>query len=101
MSTLSPAVLKRKKRLSRLTPYGFVAPATITMLLLVVYPILYGFYISKPFNTRNRFYETVDRKLSGCVPRFPSMLSDSGDGSSGSQYHNLSFFCFCIEVPYK
>ena len=46
MSALSPAVLQRKKRLSKLTPYGFVAPATITMLLLVVYPILYGFYIS-------------------------------------------------------
>ena len=35
---------------TRLTPYGFVLPATITMLLLVVYPIAYGIYISF-FNT--------------------------------------------------
>ena len=33
-----------------LTPYGFIAPATITLALLVVYPIAYGIYISF-FNT--------------------------------------------------
>lgn len=30
----------------KMTPYCFVLPATITMLLLVVYPIIYGIYIS-------------------------------------------------------
>ena len=40
---------KRKKALS-LTPYAFVAPAAITLALLVVYPIVYGIYISF-FNT--------------------------------------------------
>ncbi|WP_077610017.1 carbohydrate ABC transporter permease [Clostridium sp. Marseille-P2415] len=34
------------KRKSALTPYGFIAPAALTILLLVVYPILYGIYIS-------------------------------------------------------
>ena len=29
-----------------LTPYGFVSPASLTILILVVYPILYGIYIS-------------------------------------------------------
>ncbi|MFV0466880.1 MAG: carbohydrate ABC transporter permease [Lachnospiraceae bacterium] len=31
---------------SKIAPYGFIAPATITILLLVLYPILYGIYIS-------------------------------------------------------
>lgn len=31
---------------SALTPYGFITPASLTILLLVVYPILYGIYIS-------------------------------------------------------
>lgn len=34
------------KRKSALTPYGFITPAALTILLLVVYPILYGIYIS-------------------------------------------------------
>lgn len=34
------------KQKSALTPYGFVAPAALTILLLVVYPIIYGIYIS-------------------------------------------------------
>lgn len=38
--------MKNKLRGMRLTPYGFVAPASITILLLVVYPIIYGIYIS-------------------------------------------------------
>ncbi|MEG7531334.1 MAG: sugar ABC transporter permease [Hungatella sp.] len=31
---------------SILTPYSFIAPASLTIILLVVYPILYGIYIS-------------------------------------------------------
>lgn len=31
---------------SALVPYGFITPASITILILVVYPILYGIYIS-------------------------------------------------------
>lgn len=31
---------------SAFTPYGFIMPASLTILLLVVYPILYGVYIS-------------------------------------------------------
>ncbi|MDO4620220.1 MAG: sugar ABC transporter permease [Lachnospiraceae bacterium] len=31
---------------TKMTPYWFIAPATITILCLVVYPILYGIYIS-------------------------------------------------------
>lgn len=38
--------MKNKLQSVRLTPYGFVAPASITILLLVVYPIIYGIYIS-------------------------------------------------------
>lgn len=34
------------KRSKKITPYGFIAPATITIALLVLYPILYGIYIS-------------------------------------------------------
>lgn len=41
---------KRRKHKFVLAPYGFVLPATLTMLLLVVYPIVYGLYISF-FNT--------------------------------------------------
>ena len=40
----------RSRRASRVTPYMFVLPATLMMLLLVVYPIAYGIYISF-FNT--------------------------------------------------
>lgn len=40
----------RRKRSTKLNytyaPYGFIAPACITIALLVVYPILYGIYIS-------------------------------------------------------
>lgn len=43
--TASSISVKKKKRIS-LAPYGFVLPATLTMLLLVVYPIVYGIYIS-------------------------------------------------------
>lgn len=43
------SVTQKKKKLL-LAPYGFVMPATVTMLLLVVYPIAYGIYISF-FNT--------------------------------------------------
>lgn len=43
--TANAVPVRRRKRRS-LAPYGFVMPATITMLLLVVYPILYGIYIS-------------------------------------------------------
>ena len=35
-----------RRQWSFLTPYGFIAPASLTILLLVVYPILYGIYIS-------------------------------------------------------
>lgn len=42
--------MNKAKLKTRLTPYGFVAPASITILLLVVYPIAYGIYIS--------FYDT-------------------------------------------
>ncbi|MEY8353310.1 sugar ABC transporter permease [Lachnospiraceae bacterium 54-53] len=34
------------RRKTALIPYGFVAPAAVTILLLVVYPIIYGIYIS-------------------------------------------------------
>lgn len=37
---------KRNRLHQTLTPYGFIAPASVTILLLVVYPILYGIYIS-------------------------------------------------------
>lgn len=41
---------KKKWNLSRLkskmTPYWFISPATLTIVCLVVYPILYGIYIS-------------------------------------------------------
>lgn len=37
--------MKTKKQ-KVLTPYWFIAPASITILLLVVYPIMYGIYIS-------------------------------------------------------
>ncbi len=41
---------KKKWNLSRLkskmTPYWFISPATLTIICLVVYPILYGIYIS-------------------------------------------------------
>lgn len=36
----------RKSLKTILTPYGFITPASLTILLLVVYPILYGIYIS-------------------------------------------------------
>lgn len=42
--------MKTNRLKSKLVPYEFVAPASITILLLVVYPILYGIYIS--------FYDT-------------------------------------------
>jgi ABC-type sugar transport system permease subunit len=44
------SVLTKKRKKIQLAPYGFVLPATLTMLLLVVYPIVYGIYISF-FNT--------------------------------------------------
>lgn len=44
------ARINRYKLKSRLTPYGFITPATLTIVLLVLYPILYGLYISF-FNT--------------------------------------------------
>lgn len=44
------AGLNRYRLKSRLTPYGFITPATLTIVLLVLYPILYGLYISF-FNT--------------------------------------------------
>lgn len=31
---------------SKMTPYWFISPATLTIICLVVYPILYGIYIS-------------------------------------------------------
>ena len=40
-------MIRNKARLkTKLTPYGFVLPACLTILILVVYPILYGIYIS-------------------------------------------------------
>ena len=40
-------MIRNKARLkTKLTPYGFILPACLTILLLVVYPILYGIYIS-------------------------------------------------------
>lgn len=36
----------KTKLKSMLVPYGFVSPASLTILILVVYPILYGIYIS-------------------------------------------------------
>lgn len=38
--------ISRAKQKSMLIPYGFVSPASLTILILVVYPILYGIYIS-------------------------------------------------------
>ena len=38
--------VSRTKLKSMLVPYGFVTPASLTILILVVYPILYGIYIS-------------------------------------------------------
>lgn len=38
--------LARRKLRGELTPYGFILPASLTILVLVVYPILYGIYIS-------------------------------------------------------
>ncbi|MDO4329624.1 MAG: sugar ABC transporter permease [Lachnospiraceae bacterium] len=38
--------VSRNRIKSMLTPYGFITPACLTILLLVVYPILYGIYIS-------------------------------------------------------
>ncbi len=38
--------VSRTKLKSILVPYGFVTPASLTILILVVYPILYGIYIS-------------------------------------------------------
>ena len=44
-------IIRNKGRLkTKLTPYGFILPACLTILILVVYPILYGIYISF-FNT--------------------------------------------------
>ena len=40
-------MIRSKARLkTKLTPYGFILPACLTILILVVYPILYGIYIS-------------------------------------------------------
>lgn len=39
-------MISRTKMKSMLVPYGFVSPASLTILILVVYPILYGIYIS-------------------------------------------------------
>jgi len=39
-------MMSRSRLKTKLTPYWFVAPATLTILLLVVYPIIYGIYIS-------------------------------------------------------
>ena len=40
-------MIRNKARLkTKLTPYGFILPACLTILILVVYPILYGIYIS-------------------------------------------------------
>lgn len=40
-------MIRNKTRLkTKLTPYGFILPACLTILILVVYPILYGIYIS-------------------------------------------------------
>lgn len=38
--------LSKTRLKSMLVPYGFISPASLTILLLVVYPILYGIYIS-------------------------------------------------------
>lgn len=38
--------IRNVKLKQQLTPYWFISPATLTILLLVVYPILYGIYIS-------------------------------------------------------
>lgn len=44
-------IIQNRGRLkTKLTPYGFILPACLTILILVVYPILYGIYISF-FNT--------------------------------------------------
>ena len=44
-------IIRNRGRLkTKLTPYGFILPACLTILILVVYPILYGIYISF-FNT--------------------------------------------------
>lgn len=45
MQGKTPGISKHKIR-TKLTPYGFILPAVITILVLVVYPILYGIYIS-------------------------------------------------------
>lgn len=45
MKTKTQRVSRNKFR-SALTPYGFITPASLTILLLVIYPILYGIYIS-------------------------------------------------------
>ena len=40
-------MIRNKARLkTKLTPYGFILPACLTILILVAYPILYGIYIS-------------------------------------------------------
>lgn len=38
--------ISRYKLKSAMVPYGFISPASLTILVLVVYPILYGIYIS-------------------------------------------------------
>ena len=38
--------MSRYKLKSALVPYGFITPATLTIVLLVLYPIMYGVYIS-------------------------------------------------------
>lgn len=38
--------MSRSRLKSKLIPYGFISPASLTILILVVYPILYGIYIS-------------------------------------------------------
>ena len=38
--------MSRNKLKSALVPYGFITPATLTIVLLVLYPIMYGIYIS-------------------------------------------------------
>ena len=40
-------IIRNRGRLkTKLTPYGFILPACLTILILVVYPILYGIYFS-------------------------------------------------------
>ena len=40
-------IIRNRGRLkTKLVPYGFILPACLTILILVVYPILYGIYIS-------------------------------------------------------